>query len=73
MDEIKTINACGLSCPQPAVLTREALGSMVRGTVEVLVDTTGARDNVSRTAHRAGWKVSIESQSDGSFRLILKK
>jgi tRNA 2-thiouridine synthesizing protein A len=73
MDTIKTINACGLSCPQPALLTRQALSSLTGGAVDVFVDSATARDNVSRTAQKAGWKASIENQPDGSFRISLTK
>jgi tRNA 2-thiouridine synthesizing protein A len=73
MDTIKTINACGLSCPQPALLTHQALSSLTGGTVEVFVDSATARDNVSRTAQKAGWKANIENQPDGSIRIALTK
>ena len=73
MDANKIINACGLSCPQPALLTQQALSSLTGGEVQVLVDSATARDNVSRTAQRAGWKARVENQSDGSFRISLTR
>ena len=50
MADIKTVDARGLSCPQPAMLTRQAINELNQGTVEVLVDSGTARDNVSRWA-----------------------
>jgi tRNA 2-thiouridine synthesizing protein A len=61
MAAIKTINACGLSCPQPALLTRQALGNVTSGTVHIQVDSVSARDNVARIGQNAGWQVSIEN------------
>jgi len=73
MDDIKTVDARGLSCPQPALLATQALKKLGKGTVEVLVDSGTARENVSRLAKNAGWAVSIEEQKDGSARIVLKK
>ena len=73
MSDIKTIDARGLSCPQPAMLTRRALGKEEKGTIEVLVDSSTARENVSRLAKNSGWNVTVEGQPDGSHRIVLKK
>jgi len=73
MSDIRTVDARGLSCPQPAMLTRQALQKSDKGTVEVLVDSGTARENVSRLAEKAGWAVAIEEQPEGSCRIVLKK
>ena len=73
MEPAKTINACGLSCPQPALLTREALAARADGTVDVIVDSASARDNVVRTAEKAGWKASVQNKPDGSYQISLMK
>lgn len=73
MSNIKTVDARGLSCPQPALQTKQAIKTLKSGTVEVLVDSKTSRDNVSRLAQKAGWAVNAKEQSDGSFRLILSK
>ena len=73
MDKDKIINASGLSCPQPALLTRQALNSMKGGIVQVLVDSSTARDNVVRTAQNAGWQANIQQIPDGSFQITLTK
>ncbi len=73
MSDIKTIDARGLSCPQPAMLTRQALRKEGKGTIEVLVDSGTARDNVSRLAKNSGWNVTVEGQPDGSHRIVMKK
>ncbi len=73
MNEIKTIDARGLSCPQPALLATKAIKKLSKGTLEVLVDSATARENVSRLAKNAGWTVTIEDKPDGSSRIVLKK
>ena len=73
MTEIKTVDARGLSCPQPAMLARQAIQKQEKGTVEVLVDSGTARENVSRLAKNSGWAVSVEEKTDDSFRIVLKK
>lgn len=73
MSDVKTVDARGLSCPQPAMLARQAIQKLDKGTIEVLVDSGTARENVSRLAKNSGWVVSVEEQPDGSFRIVLKK
>ncbi|MBM3141652.1 MAG: SirA family protein [Chloroflexi bacterium] len=73
MSDIHTVDARGLSCPQPAMLARQALEKMDKGTIEVLVDSTTARENVSRLARNSGWNVTVEDQPEGSYRIMLKK
>jgi TusA-related sulfurtransferase len=73
MSDIKTVDARGLSCPQPAMLAQKALQKAGKGTIEVLVDSSTARENVSRLAKNSGWDVTVKDQSDGSYQIILRK
>ncbi len=73
MSNIKTVDARGLSCPEPALLTRQALQKLNHGTIEVLVDTGTARENVSRVAENLGWTVTVEEQPESSCRMVIKK
>ncbi len=73
MNEIRTVDARGLSCPEPALLATQAMKKNIKGTIEVLVDSGTARENVSRLAKKEGWAVSIEEQTDGNTRIVLKK
>ncbi len=60
----KVVDARGLSCPQPVLLARKA---MEEGEfpIEVLVDTGTSRDNVTRVAQKAGFKVRVEERGEG--------
>lgn len=72
MNEIITVNASGLSCPQPVLMTKKALAGLDTGRVEVLVDTATSRNNVSRFGENKGWRVSSEER-DGGYKVILEK
>jgi tRNA 2-thiouridine synthesizing protein A len=69
----KTIDARGLSCPQPVLLVMENMKKMVRGSLEVLVDTSTSRENVARAAAMEGWRVSKEEQTDQGYKILLEK
>jgi len=66
------IDVRGLSCPLPVVKVKNKLKELQEGTLEVLVDTGTAKDNVSRMANDAGWKVEIKEQEDEYLLIITK-
>lgn len=68
----KTIDARGLSCPQPVIMTRNAIKGMESGSVKVLVDTMTQVYNVSRSAEKLGWGAEYE-QAGTEFQISLKK
>ena len=72
MSDVITVNASGLSCPQPVMMTKKALSGLEAGRVEVLVDTATSRNNVSRFAENKGWTVKVEEQEKG-YKVILEK
>ena len=67
------VDARGLSCPLPALHAKQALDKAAGGTVEVLVDSTTSRDNVSRVGRKAGWEVTVEDVAAGGFRVVMKR
>jgi len=67
----KTVDARGLSCPQPVILARKAI-TEGEFPIEVLVDTVTSRENVRRMAEKAGCKVRVE-ESGEEFELILNR
>ena len=67
---MKTIDARGLSCPEPVVLTRNALRDEAE--LEVLVDSQTCVENVTRFGEKQGYTVSCASEG-GDFRLTLRK
>lgn len=67
------IDAKGLSCPQPVILTLNTIKKTTNDELIVLVDTDTSKENVSRAAKSQGWQVAdIQSENDG-YRIILRK
>jgi TusA-related sulfurtransferase len=66
------IDARGLSCPQPVILTNKKIKELGKGVFEVLVDTDTSKENVSRLAQQSGWYVEV-NRVDKDYRLVLKK
>lgn len=66
----KIVDARNLSCPQPVVLTRQALEEADE--VVTIVDNEAARDNISRLGKSQGCEVNTEVKKDGIY-LTLRK
>jgi len=66
-----SVDARGLSCPQPVILARNAIQA---GTfpIEVLVETVTSRENVRRAAKKLGCTVQVEDLG-GEFKLTLTR
>lgn len=64
----KIIDACGLACPAPVLLVKDAVEQNNEAQIRVLVDNSGSAENVSRFLTTKGYKVS-QSQEDGIFCL----
>ncbi|MFH0924170.1 MAG: sulfurtransferase TusA family protein [bacterium] len=62
------IDARGLSCPQPVVVTMNKMKRMVKGGFQILVDTTTAKENIVRMASNKNWKVEV--REDGKEFLL---
>jgi tRNA 2-thiouridine synthesizing protein A len=71
MSEI--VDARGLSCPQPVLLTLEKLKSLTQGELVVLVDTDTSRENVLRAAASQGWQARDVRAEGAEYRLTLEK
>jgi selenium metabolism protein YedF len=60
----KTIDARGLSCPAPVLMTKEAVEEQHLDGVEVLVDNGSARENVCRFLGARQFSVVVVPQGD---------
>ncbi|MDZ7335840.1 MAG: sulfurtransferase TusA family protein [candidate division KSB1 bacterium] len=65
------VDARGLSCPQPVLLTKKAVDKG-EFPIEVMVDTVTSRENVRRMAENWGCKVQVEDFGE-EFKLTLTK
>ena len=68
-----TVDARGLSCPQPVLMTLEEIKKLGKGEIIILVDTDTSKENVSRLATSQGWQVKdIQAEGEG-YRLYIVK
>lgn len=68
----REVDARGLLCPEPVLMTKQALDSMNGGTVKVLVSNAAARENVSRLAENRGWRIEIARKGEDILLSLTK-
>lgn len=64
----EVIDARGLACPQPVILTRDKM--KVCGEIEVIVDNDAAFENIKRLAASSGFCLTHEKKGD-VYRIFL--
>ncbi|MEW6141060.1 MAG: sulfurtransferase TusA family protein [Thermodesulfobacteriota bacterium] len=67
------VDARGLSCPQPVLMTLTKIKELSSGEIEVIVDNEVSRENVSRAATNAGWQLAEEREENDEFHLVFKR
>ncbi|MBR9979721.1 MAG: sulfurtransferase TusA family protein [Desulfatitalea sp.] len=68
-----TVDARGLSCPQPVLMTLDEIKSGSDKEIIVLVDTDTSKENVTRAANSQGCTVKDVQPDGGGYRLTLIK
>jgi tRNA 2-thiouridine synthesizing protein A len=68
-----TVDARGLSCPQPVLMTMDEIKRVSQGEIEIRVDTDTSKENVSRAAESKGWKVKAIREEGEGYRVIIAK
>ena len=64
------VDARGLSCPEPVMLTKSALKK--QGTpLKVLVDDAIAKTNIEKLIKKEGKKLTV-SENDSEFEMIIE-
>lgn len=69
----KTIDARGLSCPQPVLMTLDGIKAAQTEEIIVIVDNEAAKENVSRAAESKGWHIKDIEEQEGIFNLKIGK
>ncbi|PKN66071.1 MAG: preprotein translocase subunit TatB [Deltaproteobacteria bacterium HGW-Deltaproteobacteria-15] len=67
------VDARGLSCPQPVLMTLEEMKRSGKGEIHVLVDTDTSKENVSRAAVSQGWQVLSLQEEGDTYRIVVRK
>jgi selenium metabolism protein YedF len=58
----RIINAQGLACPQPVLLTQQAMAEA--GDIVTIVDGPDQAENVAQMARQAGWAVQVDGKEE---------
>ncbi len=67
------VDARGLSCPQPVLMTIDEIKAGATNEIEITVDTETSKENVSRAATSQEWKVTDVSEEGGEYKLTIRK
>ncbi|HOK07644.1 MAG TPA: sulfurtransferase TusA family protein [Syntrophales bacterium] len=65
----KTVDARGLSCPQPVIMTLDAIKKGGGEEILVLVDNDTAKENVARALRSRGWQVVSIEEKEGTYEI----
>ncbi|HOJ42564.1 MAG TPA: sulfurtransferase TusA family protein [Syntrophorhabdaceae bacterium] len=67
------VDARGLSCPQPVILTMNEIKKVQKGEIIVLVDTDTSKENVSRAAISQGWTIKEVVPEGIGYKITITK
>ena len=68
---MKTLDARGLSCPEPVIMIRKAMASKEKR-YEMIVDNQTSKENVTRYAEHQGYKVTVTEKNEESVLVMCK-
>jgi len=68
-----TVDARGLSCPQPVIMTLDEIKKGSDRDIIVLVDTDTSKENVVRAAASQGCQVTAVSPEGEGYRIAIVK
>lgn len=71
MSELHVVDARGLACPQPVLLTKKTLDEQSVSSFKVLLDNETSMENVKRFAGNQGCDVKVKSDGNGEFEVIV--
>ena len=66
-----TLDARGLSCPEPVIMIQKAMKTKEAAYV-MIVDNHASKENVTRFAEKSGYQVSV-NESNGEYTLEMRK
>ena len=65
------LDARGRSCPEPVIMTKNAMDKNTNS-LEVLVDSHVAVENISRFVGGKGYNIRVE-ENNGEFKLMINR
>ncbi|MDA3834331.1 MAG: sulfurtransferase TusA family protein [Spirochaetales bacterium] len=67
------VDAEGLSCPQPVLMTLDKIKEIQKGEILIKVDTDTSKENVSRAAQSQGWEIADVHEDEGGYQITIKR
>ena len=67
------VDAGGLSCPQPVLMTLDKIKEIQKGEILIKVDTDTSKENVSRAAQSQGWEIADVQEDEGGYQITIKR
>ena len=67
----KTVDARGLSCPQPVILAKQAIEENER--IVIIVDNASVVENVRRLGSTMGCEITIDKKDEETFHIHLSR
>lgn len=68
-----TIDARGLSCPQPVLMTLDEIKKTSENEILVIVDNDASKENVCRAVENRGWKVMKIDEENHAFHILVHR
>ena len=68
-----TVDARGLSCPQPVIMTLNEIKTGNENEIIVMVDTDTSKENVVRAEESQGCRVNDVSPEGDGYRITITK
>jgi selenium metabolism protein YedF len=69
---MRTLDCRGLACPKPVIMTKKEIEGMQGGELEVIVDNTAAKENVTKFVKNLGLEHEMR-ESGNIFYITVKK
>jgi tRNA 2-thiouridine synthesizing protein A len=69
----KTVDARGLSCPQPVLITLEEIQAAKETDLLIIVDNEASRENVMRAVRTQGWTVRGFEEDGNDYKIHAAK
>lgn len=67
------VDARGMACPKPVIMTKKELDKLNEGTITAIVDNEVAKENISKLANSMGLSFTIDKKKDDEFYIHIIK
>ncbi|SHH96197.1 sulfurtransferase TusA family protein [Sporanaerobacter acetigenes] len=68
---MEKIDVRGMSCPQPVLMTKNAIEKHPEG-IDILVDNNTAKNNITRFLKNSGYKLEFKNEEEDTLIVVRK-